>query len=225
MRFSPDGLCVVTGSWDDLAQFWDSATGLPISEPLRHASWVHSVDFSPQGDRLATVAFLSNAQVWEVPRFSLPVPAWLPELVEAVADQEQDASGNLKPVSADTLLQIKQTVEKLSDDDWCGRWASWFFADRESRPLSPSSAVAATELARRLTDQDSNGSMATAIELAPLDPTVLARRAWHLMNRCCSCTGRNSIVPSGRRDSRSPGRPRTARSGRCARMCWKPWVT
>jgi WD40 repeat protein len=66
VAFSPDGATVLTGSWDNTAQLWDTQTGKPISEPLRHEGWVRAVAFSPDGETVITASEDKTAQLWDV---------------------------------------------------------------------------------------------------------------------------------------------------------------
>jgi WD40 repeat protein/serine/threonine protein kinase len=63
VAFSPDGKTVLTGSHDFTARLWDTATGAPVCEPLRHAWWVQTVAFSPDGTILTGSG--ENAQRWD----------------------------------------------------------------------------------------------------------------------------------------------------------------
>jgi WD40 repeat protein len=47
--FSPDGSRALTGSSDNMARFWDAATGKPIGAPLQHQGSVNAVAFSRDG--------------------------------------------------------------------------------------------------------------------------------------------------------------------------------
>jgi len=49
VTLSPDGATLVTGSRDNTAQRWDTATGKPIGPPLPHGGWVRAVVFSLDG--------------------------------------------------------------------------------------------------------------------------------------------------------------------------------
>ena len=59
-RFSPDGRCFATASWDQ-GWIWDAQTGRPRTSPLQHNAVVTSAQFSPDGSRLATVC---GPSVW-----------------------------------------------------------------------------------------------------------------------------------------------------------------
>ena len=49
--FSPDGRRILTASSDKTARLWDTATGAPIGEPMRHEDEVVDAAFSPDGAR------------------------------------------------------------------------------------------------------------------------------------------------------------------------------
>ena len=66
MAFSPDGKRIVTGSFDETAQLWETATGKAIGEPLHHQDRVRSVAFSPDGFRVVTASFDNTARIWDV---------------------------------------------------------------------------------------------------------------------------------------------------------------
>ena len=64
IAFSPDGEWLATASEDSTARVWSSASGLPVSPPLRHRAGVLAVAFSPNGKLLATGSRDGNAQLW-----------------------------------------------------------------------------------------------------------------------------------------------------------------
>ena len=112
---------------------------MPVSEPLLHATWVLRVHFSNDGRRLVTAGMDEDpaAQIWEVPQPTLPVPDWLPDLVEGIVGGRMTPHGFSEsgPVaSADTL---RQRAEATSSGDFYRKWAVWFFDLRGSGPRRP----------------------------------------------------------------------------------------
>jgi WD40 repeat protein len=65
VALSPDGTIAVTGSDDQTARLWSTATGQPLGEPLRHRAGVTSVAFSPDGKMILTTSADGTARFWE----------------------------------------------------------------------------------------------------------------------------------------------------------------
>jgi tetratricopeptide (TPR) repeat protein len=66
VAFSPDGRRVVTASDDRTARVWDTATGQPLSTPLKHEGGVLHAAFSPDGRRIVTASRDRTARVWNI---------------------------------------------------------------------------------------------------------------------------------------------------------------
>jgi WD40 repeat protein len=67
LAFSPDGKLLATAYLDRIAQLWDTTTGEPHGEPLRHGGRVLSVAFSPDGKLLASGSSDQTVRLWEIP--------------------------------------------------------------------------------------------------------------------------------------------------------------
>jgi WD40 repeat protein len=63
--FSPDGLRVVTASFDCTARVWDAQSGQPVTGSLKHNGQVVHAAFSPDGRRVVTASNDRTARVWD----------------------------------------------------------------------------------------------------------------------------------------------------------------
>ena len=64
--FSPDGKQVLTGSDDQTARLWDTATGKELRHFIGHASKVCAVAFSPDGKQVLTGSGDKTARLWDL---------------------------------------------------------------------------------------------------------------------------------------------------------------
>ena len=63
--FSPDGMRIVTASWDRTARVWDTRAGMPLLELKGHSGEVRIVTLSPDGLRIVTGSDDTTARVWD----------------------------------------------------------------------------------------------------------------------------------------------------------------
>lgn len=71
VRYTPDGVKIVSVGSDKKIQFYDGLTGLPTSEiPNAHDSSVYSASFSPDGTKLATASADKTVKVWDLASMS-----------------------------------------------------------------------------------------------------------------------------------------------------------
>ena len=99
---------------------------------------------------------------------------------EAIAGQRLD-SQHRQTVSFKRLLALKQELTGNSGGDEYSRWAKWFFANRDLRAISPSSAVTIAEYVQHEIEENTLKSLREAMRLAPANPNVLARLAKQIM--------------------------------------------
>jgi WD40 repeat protein len=65
-HFGPDGMRIVTASWDNTARPWDAATAKEIAVLRGHESTVRSAAFSPDGTRIVTASSQDKtARLWD----------------------------------------------------------------------------------------------------------------------------------------------------------------
>ncbi|MBW4541777.1 MAG: AAA-like domain-containing protein [Myxacorys chilensis ATA2-1-KO14] len=66
LSFSPDRKLIVTASADGTAQVWNTASGQPVGQLLKHKGVILDVAFSPDGEYVATASLDKTASVWKV---------------------------------------------------------------------------------------------------------------------------------------------------------------
>jgi WD40 repeat protein len=64
--FSPDGKCLVTGSYEGEVRVWEIASGKPIRLLTGHRGWVFSTFFSPDGAYVVSSGQDATARLWDV---------------------------------------------------------------------------------------------------------------------------------------------------------------
>jgi WD40 repeat protein len=65
MTFSPDSKSILTGGPDGAVQRWETATGRPLGEAIRHYTTVFAVAFSPDGRSVLTGGNDNTARLWD----------------------------------------------------------------------------------------------------------------------------------------------------------------
>ncbi|MBX3747732.1 MAG: hypothetical protein KF833_20685 [Verrucomicrobiae bacterium] len=64
--FCPEGVLLLTGSWDAYARVWDTRTGRLVGVPMLHNARVAEVAFHPSREMIATASSDGAARVWRV---------------------------------------------------------------------------------------------------------------------------------------------------------------
>jgi WD40 repeat protein len=64
--YSPDGLHIVTASYDKTARIWDARTGVQLAVLSGHDGEVESASYSPDGTRIVTASNDKTARIWDV---------------------------------------------------------------------------------------------------------------------------------------------------------------
>ncbi|EMD31449.1 hypothetical protein CERSUDRAFT_127336 [Gelatoporia subvermispora B] len=63
---SPDGACIVSGSYDNTIRIWSVTTGRAMLKPLEgHSGWVKSVASSPDGTRIVSGSADNTIRIWD----------------------------------------------------------------------------------------------------------------------------------------------------------------
>ncbi|KAJ7696290.1 WD40-repeat-containing domain protein [Mycena rosella] len=65
VAFSPDSMCVVSGSHDETVRIWDVATGAEVTKMEGHSDSVLSVAFSPDGTRVVSGSDDETVRIWD----------------------------------------------------------------------------------------------------------------------------------------------------------------
>jgi WD40 repeat protein len=63
--YSPDGMRVVTSSYDNTARVWDAESGRALATLAGHKGYVYVATFSPDGKRVVTACQDKTARVWD----------------------------------------------------------------------------------------------------------------------------------------------------------------
>src|SRR6266545_807313 len=148
--FSADGRWIVTAS-EGTARVWDVESGKPVGEPMRHEAVLWTARFSPDRRRIVTASSDNIAQVWDVAvDLDSPLPAWLPELAEALGGRRFNEEGLLVPPNK-SIIELRKELLALKGDDFWSRLGRWFFMRGPERTISPDSNITVGELARQHT--------------------------------------------------------------------------
>src|SRR5256885_7161654 len=116
---------------------------------MRHEGGVWTASFSPDGRRIVTACSDNTAQVWDVAvDLDLPLPAWVPELAEALGGQRFNEEGLLAPPNK-SIVELREELRALKGDDFWSRLGRWFFMRGSERTISPDSKITVGKLVRQ----------------------------------------------------------------------------
>ncbi len=114
LTFSPDGLNILTGTWDrHNARLWDAATGKPIGPPVNHGEAVHYVAFTPDGKRMISSSVNGEHREQDVPSPLLGDAERIRCWVEVLSGMELDTEGTVHDLDADALQKRRQRLREL----------------------------------------------------------------------------------------------------------------
>jgi WD40 repeat protein len=133
--FSPSSQFFAAGFTSGRTRVWDAANAAPASEIFEISGQQTRLAISPDDHWLAVSGDSEGPAL--IPQYlpKDPAPRWLPELVEALAQQKISGIAEEVPVSA--LLELRHRLANLPGQDFYSRWARWFFADRLQRQPYP----------------------------------------------------------------------------------------
>lgn len=106
-RFDADAGRVITASGDGTARVWNSRTGQPMSEPMRHRGLVYTARFAPDGDQVLTAGEDGVIRIWPSPRPGSRSPGWLADLAELTVVLRGDTTGGFNPMGLKTWGEIE----------------------------------------------------------------------------------------------------------------------
>ena len=95
---------------------------------------------------MLTASADKTAQIWDIlpPNNAVP-PAWLPDLAEAVAGLTISDSSAYVPIDPAKFFKLKARLAQAPGDDFWSKVGRWFFADRDTRTISPQSTMTIPE--------------------------------------------------------------------------------
>ncbi len=149
VAFSPDDRFLLTASMDGTARVWDTALGQAIGQPNRYGGAVGRAIYNPDATRVGVACADGRAYVFDLAP-SVPAPAWLPDLAEAVAGFRLTDRQLIETVSPDASLTIRDGVLANPGDASWAKFARWYFADEDDRAVSPWSTLTVADEVQRL---------------------------------------------------------------------------
>jgi WD40 repeat protein len=145
-QFSADGQMVVV-AFGGKPLVLDANTGRPLTEPLRH-NLVRYAEFSRDSRMIVTGSIDGTARIWGIrngasqqwmasardqgkntPSVFVPVPEWVPRLLETIAEERLNEEGAPEPAPSAQLRTLRRQLSENSGSDIWTRWGKWLTAD------------------------------------------------------------------------------------------------
>jgi outer membrane protein assembly factor BamB len=187
-QFSKDGQRLFVTTDDRAFRIWDIRFGQSLNEsvPLPGVA-VKTVTRkeigAPNSRRTRIVPVMSPSPTTgrtDEP-MPMPMPDWLPRLIEAVARLSLDKQGEGEILPADSLLNWWKEIEPQLPTNAYGRVARWFMADRGQRTISPFSTATVPEFVQKRILENTPESLRLALWLDPTNALASARLAREIM--------------------------------------------
>jgi WD40 repeat protein len=105
LRFSPDGKLIITASADGTAQIWETFSGEPVRQLLKHKKAILDVAFSPDGKHVATASLDKTAALWEVGSDREPILLHEPEQPMTAVSFSHDSKW-IATASTDKMVRV-----------------------------------------------------------------------------------------------------------------------
>ncbi|MBX3745648.1 MAG: protein kinase [Verrucomicrobiae bacterium] len=132
VEFSGDGRRLLTVADRDEARIWDVASGLPLTEPMFHGDRMLRGWFLPGDADVVTLTHRAILTRWRFEEPATPAPAWLPELVEALAGRRLHRNGWVEEAPVEVLRRLQAGVLRgEGQEDFFSRWVRRYLARYE----------------------------------------------------------------------------------------------
>ena len=177
--FSPDGSRLATGTEDGCMQLWDVKSGLPLTARFKEPTSICGLAFLKDGAQLLSGCSDGVLRIHECPRLPDAIPAWLPDLAEAVAGLRIGESDAPTRQGVADLRRIARTFRKPASapTDLYTKWTRWFFADRETRTINAFSDKLMSEGIAQLVRTGTIPTLEEAYRRKPTDTLIMDKLA------------------------------------------------
>ncbi|MEY2536401.1 MAG: hypothetical protein QOG67_141 [Verrucomicrobiota bacterium] len=175
--FNADNHRVVTASYDKTARLWDSETGKQLGDPIRHNELVTWAEFSPDGKQIVTASEDGGVRVWEVFDQDKRFEEFAADLSESVGGIKLNERGIPEPIDSDHVEKLRANFSDSNRVSAGDPFIKWFLADRSTRPIAPSLAIATPSYVQRRIREGNEISLADAYRADPGNALVVVSLA------------------------------------------------